>query len=610
MRTSAEQMQRSILTLNSIAELRKAKETADFFDSQPLEEQREWLDDLLARTQFSPDGDAVPYVCLLDTGVNRGHPLLAPALAIDDLHTIEPAWRTDDIDGHGTEMAGLALAGNLTERLEGRDQVEVSHRLESVKLLPHGGAGGNDSRHHGLRTIEAVSRPEVTAPARPRVFGMAVTARDNRDRGQPSAWSATLDSLAADVDGDGAQPRLLILSAGNINDPDAWSQYPVSNETDGVHDPAQAWNALTVGASTDLARITEEDASGYTPIAPAGGLSPFSTTSLTWQRHWPFKPDVVCEGGNAANDAVSAVWMPSLSLLTTYNLPAERVLTTTNATSAATALASRLAAQVMARYPDLWPETIRALVVHSAEWTDTMKRMFLPPGGNPSKEDYVRLLQRCGFGVPDLDRAIWSVSNSLTMVVQEGLRPFQRIRGRTPTTRDMHLHDLPWPVDVLEELGETQVEMRVTLSYFVEPNPSQRGVASRYRYASHGLRFDVKRPLEPIDAFRGRINAAARDEEEGDQQRHGDPAWLIGARNRHRGSLHGDIWRGTAADLASRGYLAVYPAMGWWRTRPNLERYDRAARYAMIVSIRAADIDVDLYAAVANLIGAPVAVET
>ena len=294
-RTSAEQMQRSILTLNSIAELRKAKETADFFDSQPLEEQREWLDDLLARTQFSPDGDAVPYVCLLDTGVNRGHPLLAPALAIDDLHTIEPAWRTDDNDGHGTEMAGLALAGNLTERLDGRDQVEFGHRLESVKLLPHGGAGGNDSRHHGLRTIEAVSRPEVTAPARPRVFGMAVTARDNRDRGQPSAWSATLDSLAADVDGDGAQPRLLILSAGNINDPNAWSQYPVSNETDGVHDPAQAWNALTVGASTDLALITEEDAGGYTPIAPAGGLSPFSTTSLTWQRHWPFKPDAVCQ---------------------------------------------------------------------------------------------------------------------------------------------------------------------------------------------------------------------------------------------------------------------------------------------------------------------------
>ena len=609
-RTSAEQMQRSILTLNSIAELRRAKETADFFDSLRPEEQREWLDDLLARTRFSPDGDEVPHVCLLDTGVNRGHGLLAPALAVDDLHTIEPAWGTDDTDGHGTQMAGLALAGNLTELLEGSGPIQVDHRLESVKLLPQDGAGGADSRHHGLRTIEAVSRPEVTAPSRLRVIGMAVTARDNRDRGKPSAWSATLDSLAADVDGYGAKPRLLIVSAGNVNDPDAWSHYPESNETDGVHDPAQAWNALTVGASTDLVRITEPDAGGYTPIAPGGGLSPFSTTSLTWQRHWPLKPDVVCEGGNAAKDALGSVWMPSLSLLTTHHRPADRVLTTTNATSAATALASRLAAQVMARYPDLWPETIRALIVHSAEWTDTMKRMFLPPGGNPSKADYVRLLQRCGFGVPGLDRALWSVANSLTMVIQETLHPFMRDPGKQPAPRDMHLHDLPWPVDVLEELGETQVEMRVTLSYFVEPNPSQRGVASRYRYASYGLRFDVKRPPESTDAFRGRINAAARDEEEGAARGHGDPAWLIGAQNRHRGSLHGDIWRGTAADLASRGQIAIYPAMGWWRTRPNLERYDQAARYALVVSIRAPETDVDLYTAVANRIGALIAIET
>ncbi|MCY4237642.1 MAG: S8 family peptidase [Rhodospirillaceae bacterium] len=607
-RASVAEMQNSILTLNSIAELRRPKETADFFDSLAPEEQREWLEDLLARTRFTPDGNSAPHVCLLDTGVNRGHPLLAPALAVTDLHTVEPAWGTDDAHGHGTEMAGLALAGNLTEQLGSRSPIEVSHRLESVKLLPHDGAGGNDSRHHGLLTIEAVSRPEITAPARPRVFGMAVTARDNRDRGQPSAWSAVLDSLAADMDGYGAQPRLLIVSAGNVIDPYAWSQYPASNETDGVHDPAQAWNALTVGAFTELVRITEPDAGAYTPIAPDGGLSPFSTTSVSWQRYWPFKPDVVCEGGNAAEDALGPVPMPSLSLLTTHHLPVDRPLTTTNATSAATALASRLAAQVMAEYPGLWPEAVRALIVHSAEWTGAMERMFLPAGGNPSRADYQALVRRCGFGVPDLRRALWSVSNSLTMVVQERLHPFRREPGGRVTTRDMHVHALPWPVDILEDMGETQVEMRVTLSYFVEPNPSQRGVASRYRYASHGLRFDVKRPLESIDAFRGRINAAARDEEEGRARSHGDTAWLIGAQNRHRGSLHGDVWRGSAADLASRGHIAVYPAMGWWRTRPNLERYDQTARYSLVVSIRAPETDVDLYTAVADRIDTPVTV--
>ena len=609
-RASLEDMQRSIVTLNSIAELRRAKETAEFFDSLPRDEQRAWLDDLLARTRFSTETQQTPYVCLLDTGVNRGHPLLAPALAARDLHTVKPGWGTDDAQGHGTEMAGVALAGNLTEILESSDPIDIDHRLESVKLLPKDGATGADPHHHAYLTVEAVSRPEVTAPSRIRVFGMAVTARDNRDRGRPSAWSAAVDSLAADVDEYGANPRLLVMSAGNVADPNAWWHYPESNDTDGVHDPAQAWNAVTVGACTDLVRIADPDAAGYAPIAQGGDLSPFSTTSLTWDRFWPNKPDIVLEGGNVAKDFLSAVPLPSLSLLTTHFRPTDRLFTTTNATSAAMALASRLAAQVMGAYPELWPETVRALMVHSAEWTNAMKRMFLPPGQSPTKKDYWNLLRRCGFGVPDINRALWSVENSLTMVVQNSLYPFKRAPGRQVTLRDMHLHTLPWPRDVLESLGDTQVELRVTLSYFIEPNPSQRGVRSRYRYASHGLRFDVKRPLESTDDFRRRINLAAREEEKGPSGSGGDSFWLIGGRRRHRGSLHGDIWRGTAADLANRGSIAVYPTAGWWKTRPALERYDKAARYALVVSIKAPAVDVELYTEVANLIAATVIVKT
>ena len=604
---SVNQMRRSIVMLNSIAELRRPKETAEFFDSLPPDEQVEWLDDLLDLTHFADETGQTPYVCLLDTGVNRGHRLLAPALATDDLHTIEPSWGTDDADGHGTEMAGLALAGNLTQILASNNPVEINHRLESVKLLSKNGVTGRDPRHHGYLTAEAVARPEISVPARKRVFGMSITARDNRDRGQPSAWSAMIDSLAADVDRYGANPRLFVVAAGNVVDNNAWGEYPQSNDTDGIHDPAQAWNALTVGAYTNLVQITEPDTSDYVPVAPEGGLSPFSTTSLIWQDHWPLKPDIVLEGGNVAKDSLGPVDMSSLSLLTTHHQPADRSFTTANATSAATVLAARLAAQVLAVYPGLWPETVRALIVHSSEWTDTMKRQFLP--NKPLKRDHQKLLRRCGFGVPDLDRALWSVGNSLTMVVEKSLHPFKREPNSSPTFRDMHFHDLPWPRDVLEDLGETPVEMRVTLSYFIEPNPSRRGVRSRYRYESHGLRFDVKRPLESTDAFRKRINLAARDEEEGVRYSGNDPAWLIGSQGRHRGSLHSDIWKGTAAELASRGNIAVYPSLGWWKTRHSLERYDQTARYALVVSIKAPEVDVDLYTEVENRIPTPVKVE-
>lgn len=325
---SVGQMQSSMMTLNSIAELRRAKETAEFLDL-PLSDQAVRLDELLGRTRFPEPDETVPYVCLLDTGVNNGHPLIAPALADIDLHTVEPAWGTDDLQGHGTEMAGLALAGNLSEVLSSDDPIDIGYRLESVKLLPSDGSNTGDARHHGYLTTEAVERPRVTDPNRRRVYSMSVTARDNRDRGRPSAWSAALDRLAVDVDGNGETPQLLVVSAGNVIDPNAWGEYPESNTTDGIHDPAQAWNALTVGAYTDLVEITESDATGYQAIAPQGGLSPFSTTSQIWQPHWPLKPDVLFEGGNAAKDALSAVWMPSLSLLTTHHVPTQRLFTTT-----------------------------------------------------------------------------------------------------------------------------------------------------------------------------------------------------------------------------------------------------------------------------------------
>lgn len=607
--TSAGQMKRSITTLNTIAELRRAKETAEFLDSLPPEEQPEWLDDLLNRTRFAEPDETFPHVCVLDTGINNGHPLIAPQLADSDLHTVEPAWGTDDAEGHGTRMAGLVLAGDLTEAIISGQPVEISTRLESVKLLDRNGGNTEDPQHHGYLTTEAVARPEITAPRRRRVFSMAITARDARDRGRPSAWSAAVDRLAADVEDDGATPRLLVVSAGNIDDPNAWTAYPNSNSTDGIHDPGQAWNALTVGACTDLIHITEKDASGYQPIASRGGLSPFSTTSSTWQAHWPLKPDVVFEGGNAAKDALGAVWTSSLSLLTSHHLPNQRLFTTMNATSAATALAAHMGGQIMAEYPDLWPESVRALIVHSAEWTPEMRRMFLPGGEQSKKIDYRNLVRHCGFGEPDLDRALWSVSNSLTMVVEEQLHPFRREGGRDPTLRDMNLHRLPWPLEELEALRETQVEMRVTLSYFIEPNPSERGFRSRYRYESHGLRFDVRRGYESERDFRTRINAAARDEEEGMRSSGGDPGWLIGKQNRHRGSQHSDTWRGSAAELASRGSLAVYPTLGWWKTRPGLARYDKPTRYSLIVSIRAPEVDVNLYNAVANQVAASVSIE-
>ena len=520
-------VKKSMLGLNSIAELRRAKETADFFDGLPPEEQPEWADDLLNRIDFPRDNGDVPHVCVLDTGISNSHPLLQPFLSNADRHTVEPAWGVDDRHGHGSEVAGLAVFGDLVNPLIAGGTLRIAHRLESVKLLPGGGTSSGSSSHHGYLMVEAVQRPLVTAPSRTRVFYTSVTAVDDRDRGRPSAWSSAIDRLASDAEAQAESPKLFVLAAGNIIDPNLWAEFPESNSTEGIHDPAQAWNALTVGAMTDLINISEEDAQHYEPIASEGDLSPFGTSSQTWQTQWPLKPDIVMEGGNAAHDGISAVTTPSLRLLTTSHDPVTRMFTTTNATSAASALAANLSAQLMAVYGELWPETIRGLIVHSAEWTPAMLRMFLPGMKVQNKTAVANLVRHCGFGVPNLDKALWSATDSLTLVSESSLHPFRKDGGKGVKYREMNFHELPWPFEELESLGSQQVEMRVTLSYFIEPNPSARGVTSRYRYESHGLRFDVKRPAESDQRFKARLNKEGRDEEEGTRTSGGDEGWMV-----------------------------------------------------------------------------------
>lgn len=613
---SQQQFSASVMTLNCVAELRRAKETAEFFDGMTPVEQQEWVDEALTRLTVAPDADSTPRVCLLDSGVNRAHPLLDPFISGADLHTVNPAWGVDDTANHGTGLAGLVAMGDLSQALATAGPLTVAHRLESVKLTPEQGANPGDSRQHGYLFAEAVSRPEVSAPARPRVYTSAVTSSDDRDRGRPSAWSSTVDRLACDYDGGGQFPRLFVLCAGNTEDAQSWNDYPASLSARGIRDPGQAWNALTVGAYTEKVTITEADAQGFTPIAPSGGLSPYTRTSSGWISAWPLKPDVVFEGGNAGKDPIGAVGITSLHLLTTHHLPLNRLFTATNATSAASALGARMSAQLMAAYPALRPETIRALIVHSAQWTPAMRTGYLPPHSYPSKSDYVRLIRHCGWGVPSLEQALWSAGNSLTLVVEDVVHPYKKVKGKGIVSRDMKVHALPWPKEQLLALPPaTQVELCVTLSYFIEPNPSARGASSKFHYPSHRLRFDVQRPLDATTAdFVARINAAAEREDEGDAVDPRDSDWLLGDRQRHRGSLHKDIWRGTAAELANRGFIAVYPAKGWWRTRPAQERYDLPARYSLIVSIRTPETDVDLYTSIAQQVATqasvPVVVNT
>jgi hypothetical protein len=596
------QLERLIESFDNIAEFRLAKEVATFYVELENREQLNLVRGLLRRCTFEGDTDVA--VCILDTGVNNEHLLIQPVLQDDDLHSVHTEWGANDHNGHGTLMAGTATYGDLLGILGSTRHIRVVHRLESAKILPPP-PRQNPKELWGHVTAQGLSLAEIQAPERKRVVCMAVTSTDDRDRGRPSSWSGAIDELTSGYADD--IHRLIVVSAGNVADSNNWRNYPLDNKSNEVHDPAQAWNALTVGAYTEKTRITDPTLQDYTPIAPVGGLSPFSTTSCTWPpRKWPVKPDVVFEGGNVARAPNGSIFDPDdLKLLSTYRDPQVAQFAPFCATSAASAQAAWMAAQIQTRYPNAWPETIRALIVHTAEWSQTMRTQFLE---DRSKSSCAKLLRICGYGVPNLERALYCAANSLTLISQAILQPFDKRDDGRYVTRDMHLRSLPWPAVVLSGLGATQVTMRVTLSYFVEPGPGEIGWEDRYRYASYALRFDVNGPGESENEFVRRINEQARDDGEHPGTEGSGERWVIGdARN--VGSIHSDIWVGRAANLAACNRIAVYPAVGWWRERHHLNRWSRRCRYALIISVYTPEASVDIYTPVAVQVGVPAQVE-
>ncbi|MDD7148984.1 MAG: S8 family peptidase [Lachnospiraceae bacterium] len=600
-----------MLACGNLAEIRKMITPISFYSDMATWEQKEWVDELEKRLDVSKRSNTS--ICLLDTGVNNAHPLLKAMLNDSDMHTVKASRGVDDRRGHGTEMAGIAAYYDLQEKLESMSVVEVYHYLESVKILNN--PNDNDEELYGAITRQAAYMVEAENSSVNRTFCMAITTPESKDLGNgvPTSWSAAIDALLAGVSeelSDGRK-RLMCLSAGNtsIKEIADLDDFLSAVRLHSVENPAQAWNAVTVGAYTDKTVIAKREYADYSPVSNRGGVSPFTSSSIMWEKSkWPIKPEVVFEGGNLGHNPNENLLngyseLEDLDMITTCkDFLVGKSLVATNMTSPATAQAAWMLANIQHNCPQLWPETIRGLLIHSATWTDEMIRTFIPIS-HATKNDYRNLVRVCGYGVPSLERAVYSAQNSVNLIIEDELQPFVKKRGGSVTSNEMHMHDIPWPTDILKSLGEKTVKMRVTLSYYIEPGPGQIGWKDKYRYPSCGLVFDVNNPTESKEEFKRRISKAMRDEDEDKTiVSNSSGRWLIGSQNRNVGSIHSDIWEGTAVDLSQSNYIMVYPTTGWWKLRTNQKKYNNKVRYSLIVSIETPENTVNLYNAITTAI--------
>ncbi|MFC3068428.1 S8 family peptidase [Phenylobacterium soli] len=595
-------------TLGAVAEVRPATATIRPF----LERgdrgvgQGEFVDELLER--IVPPTAAAPIVAVLDTGVSAGHPLIEPGLA--GAYAYDAAWGADDHHpqgGHGTGMVGLVLYGDLESPLSDQRPVDLTHAAVSMKLLPPPGFDRHAPAHYGLVTQGAVAMVEIAHGATCGTYCLAATTDEFSPAG-PSSWSGALDQIAGGASpGDEGDPpkraserpkRLLLVATGNSVE--GMAEQVLAPQP--IEDPAQSWNALTIGGYTAKETVVPQD-HPLQPLVAANSLSPFSLQSDMLPRDLtPIKPEVLFEAGNMLMDRSGfCAWNPSVSLLTTGAEVQTEPLTPFWATSAATAMAGNFVGRLEAALPGLWPETYRALTVQSADWPAPLRSLFIGRGehwttkpglgGKAAKQELVR---RVGYGVPDLERAVRSARNDLTLIAQAEIQPFAvSPTAGPPVYNEMHFYSLPWPRDALEALENEIVLLKVTLSYFMEPNLTGRAATRPDTYRSFGLRFMMKRPGENGAQFRARINAAQAAE--GEKPEAEASHWLLGPKAMAAGSLHCDLWRGRAIELARHDQIAIVPRSGWWKTHVGQRRMEDKARYTLAISISARGHNVDLY---------------
>lgn len=550
-------------SLNKVEAVRLYHNPADLLRSN--EEAREWSQLIADDVDYNIDDNSV-VVSLLDKGVNNGHKLLSNLLPNSRRDSAVNGVGVGHEGFHGTGMAGLVAYGDLTDVVNQSGHLEVNHALASVKVLSD--VHANDPLLYGKITEKAIEKSSNMGAD---ICCLAITQDEERNDGFPTSWSASIDKALYH---NGACDRLMVVSAGDTQtDAIDHNHYIDSLVTSSIQTPAQSLNSITVGAYTE--KTLNPGKTGWTAIAPPEGLSPMTRTAVMW-RGKNSKPDIVMEGGNVAHhNLMGNSDMAELSLITTNDQIPQEPLQYFNATSAATALAAKLAAKIKTANPNVSMLTVRALMVHSAEWTDEMKAL-----GSTSSQ----IMKYCGYGVPDENKAIASDNTNATFIIENSIVPYTEDQKYN----EMHFYELPWPKELLEQMNGETVKMRVTLSYYIEPSPGFKSKYNKYNYASSALTFDVKNSLESREQFIARSNK----QELVEKQSNSNPSrWHIGAKRRAVGTVQSDWIECTAFELAQCNEIGIFPGSGWWKSR-KIANVDNAIKYSLIVSIMSSETEI------------------
>ena len=368
--------------------------------------------------------DNLPTVGVIDTGFFRIEPL-RPCLSLTSFDLTSTSPYIDD-SGHGTAVGCLIALGEEFIK-EIKASYEAKAKIAVIKAINTDNDGLNITKLADI-IKEANSVHGI------KIFNLSLN--DPMPKGynkHVSDYAYLLDKLAYEND------LLIFISVGNISDqrlkelivdePHSSHEYPDifysldnrseihSCETTNISEPSESQNNVSVGA---IAGNLEGGLSS--DITPAEEYPAFYTRKFHYDYEQSVngsefmrslknkhlnKPDLVFEGGDLFK------YESGLEILRSPIEPeGDRYFSRGAGTSYATPLITSLAATISRHYPTLNLQTIKALLINSAE---------SPCGDNPPlfRGYPINLLKKLtGFGKPKSDSLTGTDNNCITFVIE------------------------------------------------------------------------------------------------------------------------------------------------------------------------------------------------
>ncbi|MEH1839910.1 MAG: S8 family peptidase [Nostoc sp.] len=457
-------------------------------------------------------------ILVIDSGVPRGHPLIAPVLG--EAEVFPDAKRKviqggpDDVHGHGTSVAGIAIYGNVENCIKQRS-FDPTAWLFSARVTDENNKYDEDLL---LETqLDEAIYAFIEQYPNCKVINISLGNDEQiyRDGLKQFRLAAKIDEIAYQYQ---HKNIVFVISAGNAFYEEAESNeqlltdYPnyLLNKSARIIDPATSAIALTVGSlSFGRGSITEPSDVRRQAIANLSGYpSPFTRTGFGVDGM--IKPDVVDFGGDLVLDLSyrESLGLPkvnvlpdsiaSVSILTLSKNFNSSLFHICSGTSFAAPRVANLAAQLFTKYPDASSNLIRALIVNSAVLPKEIPPEF-QCNSNQSQSQNTKQIENqlaiYGYGQSDLERAMYSAENYVVLSEDNILIPVGKF----------HIYEIPQLPPEFFEVKGTRV-LSITL-VFDPPTRPTRGDS----YLGVTMEFNLFKGIDRESIVNAYVNASKTD---------------------------------------------------------------------------------------------------